>query len=639
MGRKLLYIGSFRPIDLEDARHGHGPPGSQLRGFTAVTASPIDAYLARLHQDWLPDRSGAVADYIPPLALADPDHFGIAVTTTEGHSYEVGDSRERFTIQSMSKPFTYGLALRDRGFDAVDEKVGVEPSGEAFNSISLAPESGRPLNPMINAGAITSTSLVAGGSAAEREARVVDFYGRFAGRPLEVDTEVYESERATGHRNRAIGHMLRAFGVLEDDPEAALDLYFRQCSVSVDCRDLSLMAGTLANGGVNPLTGDRVLSRDHVDRVLSVMTTCGMYDSAGEWVVDVGMPAKSGVGGGVLAVLPGQLGIAVFSPPLDRHGNSVRGVQVCRQISTDLNLNLLHVARSSRSAVRRSYTVAEVPSRRRRPEAESAALAAAGSRGVIQILHGDLVFAAMESIVRGVVERAAAVDVEVLDLTEVTEIDLGAGGLLVGLAEAMAAEGRALAIVVPADEGLLDNLGAERLESFPDLDRATEWCEERLLATHGPAPAPPPRIALAEHRLARGLDPAQLEALAEVLVPRRFEAGERLFAVGDPADAAFLLLDGEVTLELEIAGTRRRLATLTPGFSFGEFAFADASARPVTVRAETAGECLVLSLDAFERLGDHNPTLQAALLRNLLAGYYEIIARTTREVGSLLGGR
>jgi glutaminase len=364
-----------------------------------------------------------------------------------------------------------------------------------------------------------------------------------------------------------------------------------------------------------------------------------MYDSAGEWVVDVGMPAKSGVGGGVLAVLPGQLGIAVFSPPLDPHGNSVRGVEVCRQISTDLNLNLLHVARSSRSAVRRTYTVAEVPSRRRRPEAQSTALAATGSRCVVQILHGDLVFAAMESVVRGIVERAAGIDIEVLDLTEVTEVDLGAGRLLVGLAQSMAAEGRALAIVVPADADLFDGLSTEGLEVFPDLDRATEWCEERLLAAHGPAPAPQPRIGLAEHRLARGLDPAQLAALEEAVVPLRFEEGERIFAVGDPADAAFLLLEGEVTLELEIGSARRRLSTLTPGFSFGEFAFADASARPVSVRAETAGECLVLSLDAFERIGQQTPALQAALLRNLLAGYYEIIGRTTREVGSLLGGR
>jgi glutaminase len=628
-----------RTLDVEISPDLAYTPIHGLQGFAPMTASPIDVYLARLHQDWLAAGSGAVADYIPPLALADPDSFGIAITTTEGHSYEVGDSRHGFTIQSISKPFTYGLALHDRGFDAVDAKVGVEPSGEAFNSISLAPDSGRPLNPMINAGAITSTSLVAGDSAAERERRVVDFYGRFAGRALEVDSEVYESERDTGHRNRAIGHMLRAFGVLEDDPDEALDLYFRQCSVSVDCRDLSLMAATLANGGVNPLSGERVLAREYVDRVLSVMTTCGMYDSAGEWVVDVGMPAKSGVGGGVLAVLPGQLGIAVFSPPLDPHGNSVRGVEVCRQISTDLNLNLLHVARSSRSAVRRAYTVADVPSRRRRPEAQSATLAAAGSRCVIQILHGDLVFAAMESVVRGIVERAAGIDIEVLDLTEVTEIDLGAGRLLVGLAESMAADGSALAIVAPAPEDLLDGLATERLEVFPDLDRATEWCEERLLAAHGSESAPPPRVVLAEHRLARGLDPAQLAALEEAAVPLRFEAGERIFAAGDPADAGFLLLAGEVTLEVEIDGSRRRLATLTPGFSFGEFAFADTAARPVGVRAETDGECLVLTVAAFEKIGEREPALQAALLRNLLAGYYEIIGRTTREVGSLLGGR
>src|SRR5215475_7071544 len=169
-----------------------------------MAASPIDAYLARLHEQWLPDRSGAVADYIPPLALADPGHFGIAVTTTEGHSYEVGDSRERFTIQSMSKPFTYGLALNDRGFEAVDAKVGVEPSGEAFNAISLAPGTGRPLNPMINAGAIATAGLVAGTCPEDRLARLLAVFSAYAGRPLAVDDAVYRSERATGHRNRAI---------------------------------------------------------------------------------------------------------------------------------------------------------------------------------------------------------------------------------------------------------------------------------------------------------------------------------------------------------------------------------------------------------------------------------------------------
>ena len=246
------------------------------------------------------------------------------------------------------------------------------------------------------------------------------------------------------------------------------------------------MAATLANGGVNPLSGERALEREYVDRVLSVMTTCGMYDSAGEWVVDVGMPAKSGVAGGVLAVLPGQLGIAVFSPPLDRHGNSVRGVEVCRQISTDLDLNLLHVARSSRSAVRRSYSVADVPSRRRRPPEQCAVLDRTGSRCVVHVLHGDLVFAAMESVVRGVVEQPGEIEAVVIDLTEVTEIDLAASRLLAGLASWMEAEGRALVFVAPPHSHVLAELPEDGARVFPDRDAATEWCEERLLAAARP---------------------------------------------------------------------------------------------------------------------------------------------------------
>lgn len=597
--------------------------------------SPIDGYLRELHEHWRADRSGAVADYIPPLALADPDWFGIAIATTDGHCYEIGDTRRPFTIQSISKPFTYGLALGDFGFEAVDAKVGVEPSGDAFNSISLAPDSGRPLNPMINAGAITSTSLVGGDSAAEREQRIVAHYSRFAGRQLEVDTAVYESERDTGHRNRAIGHMLRGFGILETDPEEALDLYFRQCSVAVDCRDLSLMAATLANGGVNPRSGERALEREHVDRVLSVMTTCGMYDSAGEWVVDVGMPAKSGVAGGILAVLPGQLGIAVFSPPLDRHGNSVRGVEVCRQVSTELDLNLLHVARSARTAVRRTYAVADVPSRRRRPEGQCALLDWVGRRCLVHVLHGDLVFAAMESVVRGIVDRAEEIEIAVVDLTEVTEIDLAAARLLVALGAWLEDRDAVLVVVAPEDGDLLAEIPGDGLQRFADLDTASEWCEERLLAEHGAPAAGEERISLAEHRLTRGLDAAMLDRLEQVLEPRPFEVEEMLFAAGDPATDLYLLLAGEVTVEIELDGHRRRLATLTPGLAFGEVALADVPSRPVSVRGERAGECLVLSLDAFDSLGQSDPALQAALMRNILASFYETIGRTAREAGVL----
>jgi glutaminase len=602
-----------------------------------VSASPIDAYLRRLHERWQGDRSGAVADYIPPLALADPEWFGIAIATTEGHCYEVGDSRRRFTIQSISKPFTYGLALHDLGFGAVDAKVGVEPSGDAFNSISLAPDSGRPLNPMINAGAITATSLVDGVSPGERERRILEAYGRFAAEPLAVDREVYESERATGHRNRAIGHMLRGFGILEDDPEAALDLYFRQCSVSVDCRGLALMAATLANGGVNPASGKRALERDVVDRVLSVMTTCGMYDAAGEWVVDVGMPAKSGVAGGVLAVLPGQLGIAVFSPPLDSHGNSVRGVEVCRQVSEDLSLHVLHVPRTARSAVRRTHTVADVPSRRRRPEAQSALLDAIGSRCSVHVLHGDLVFAAMESVVRGIVAAKEETEIALVDLSEVTELDRAAARMLGALGIWMEEEGRALALVVPPGAGL-EIEPPPGVETFPDLDVATEWAEERLLAAHGGAPAAAEPVTLAEHRLTRGFSAEMLARLKAELQPRVFGPGEAIFTVGDPAAEIYLLMAGEVRVELALAsGHGRRLATLTPGLAFGELALAEVPVRPVTASGETEGECLVLPVAAFDRFGATDPALQAGLLRNLLISFADTIGRMSREVGSLFG--
>src|SRR5262245_6921820 len=273
--------------------------------------------------------------------------------------------RQSFTIQSISKPFTYGLAIEDRGLRMVLQKIGVEPSGEAFNSISLAPDTGRPRNPMINAGAIVASSLVRGTSAAQRLERLLGVFSAHAGHPLAVDEVVYASERETGHRNRAIGHLLRNFEVLTGDPDEALDLYFRQCSVAVDCRDLAVMAACLANGGTNPLTGDRALRADVVPHVLSVMTTCGMYDSAGEWVFRVGLPAKSGVSGGVLAVLPGQLGVAVFSPRLDAHGNSVRGVQVCTDLAEAFGLHFLRAPRPAPAAIRRQYDLVRIGSKRR----------------------------------------------------------------------------------------------------------------------------------------------------------------------------------------------------------------------------------------------------------------------------------
>src|SRR5258708_268189 len=270
----------------------------------AAVTSPIQDYLHELHARHAGLREGQVATYIPELAKANPDWFGICLVTTDGHVYEVGDSRQHFTLQSISKPFVYGLALEDNTRAEVMKKISVEPTGGAFNAISLEPGTGRPRNPMINAGAIAAAGLVAGKQPATRWRRMLEMFSLYTGREVGLDEAVYQSESATGHRNRAIGHMLRNFDILTEPPEPVVDLYFKQCSVSVTCRDLGVMAATLANSGVNPLTGRQAIRGEYVESILSVMGSCGMYDYAGEWLYRVGMPAKSGVAGGGLAGVP-----------------------------------------------------------------------------------------------------------------------------------------------------------------------------------------------------------------------------------------------------------------------------------------------------------------------------------------------
>lgn len=303
-------------------------------------ASPLLSVLQDLHSKYKSLREGAVANYIPELAKVNPDLFSICIVTVDGQAYQVGDSQQLFTIQSMSKVFAYGLALEDHGRDYVLTRVGVEPTGDAFNSIILDEQSKRPYNPMVNAGAIATTSLIKGAGATERLNRVLDMFRRYTGHDVFVDISVFTSERSTGHRNRAMAHLMLNFGMIDQNIEQALDLYFQQCAVIVDCHDLAVMAATLANTGVNPITGERAVDHQYIKDILSVMYTCGMYNFAGEWAYTVGIPAKSGVCGGIFAVVPNQMGIGVFSPPLDARGNSVRGVEVCKELSRQLCLHM-----------------------------------------------------------------------------------------------------------------------------------------------------------------------------------------------------------------------------------------------------------------------------------------------------------
>ena len=435
-----------------------------------ATFSPIERHLQDIYEQCLLNRAGAVADYIPELRAVDPDKFGICLATADGHVYEYGDTTQPFTIQSISKPLTYALALMDHGEGLVDSMIGIEPSGEAFNEISLDPTTKRPRNPMINAGAITAASLVGGAGAEERFARIHDFYSRAAGTSLGFNERVFRSESETGHRNRAIAHMLRSVDAITGDADAALDLYFRQCSIEVTCRDLSVIAATLANSGTHPTSGDALIDSRSLRRVLSVMATCGMYDAAGDWLTTVGMPAKSGVGGGILAVLPGQLGIGIYSPRLDTHGHTERGMQACRMLSELFELHFLAVPRSARNTLR-SVTSHEYGKL---------------TAGVYE-LQGDLLFAGVESVLRQTRGSGPVHDIVVLDVSRVDQVSQVARTILREFAQGVRGDGREVILVDP-DRLFAPTDGShpDDLLSFDDRDSALTWVENTAHAAGRP---------------------------------------------------------------------------------------------------------------------------------------------------------
>ena len=284
---------------------------------------------------------GEVADYIPALAEASPDLFGACMVNVHGLVHAVGDTQQPFSIQSVSKPFVFALVCDALGASEARTHLGTNATGMPFNSVMAVEMSdSRTMNPMVNAGAIATTSLVPGATAEEKWAHVHDGLSRFAGHRLELDDAVYESERATNLRNRGIAHLLESYGRVYFDPDAATEVYTRQCSLRVTAEDLAVMGATLADGGVNPRTGERVIAAEHCKRVLAVMATAGLYEHSGDWMYEVGLPGKSGVSGGIVTVSPGKGGLGTYSPRLDAQGNSVRGQLLTRRLAEQLGLNI-----------------------------------------------------------------------------------------------------------------------------------------------------------------------------------------------------------------------------------------------------------------------------------------------------------
>ena len=593
------------------------PAGIRKANGWAASQPPLLRFLAACHGDFSAETGGRVADYIPELGKADPDHFGVSLATIDGHVYEVGDTGIAFTIQSMSKPFVFALALDTLGAARVESAIGVEPSGDPFNSIRLN-AANHPFNPMVNAGAIACSGLIreAKGDGAFEFIRTA--LGRFAGRELGVDEAVYASETLTGDRNRAIGYLLRNSDVIQDDVGGVLDVYFRQCSILVTARDIAIMAATLANRGINPVTGEQVVTPYAISRTLSVMTSSGMYDYAGEWIYRVGIPAKSGVGGGILAALPARLGLGSYSPRLDSHGNSVRGIKVCEALSSHYDLHMLNRSDDARNSIIADYDIGTSRSRRsRRPHEQKLLVSHHQDVRIIELV-GTLTFSNVDYVSRQLLAKPRPHFV-IFDLRRVAAMTRAGARLLTEGFRELAAL-RVTAILTGIERSSPDWKaigewadGLSNLRNYHLLDDAIEWAEDQLIYRHGGDIDQVEITELSEQALLAGLTAEELAAISALGSVRSYPPGERIIAASDPAVSLFFLRSGVVHVRLP-GGIR--LATITAGMAFGEMALLETH-RSADVLADKSVTALEVPLADFQRFREQRPRAGERIMRNL----------------------
>ncbi len=441
---------------------------------------------------------------------------------------------------------------------------------------------------------------------------------RFAGRDLAIDEAVFASESATGDRNRAIGYLLRNSSVIKDDVSAVLDIYFRQCSILVTARDCAIMAATLANRGLNPVTGEQVLSPYAITHTLSVMTSSGMYDFAGEWVYRIGIPAKSGVGGGILAALPAQFGLSSYSPRLDGHGNSVRGIKVCEALSAHFDLHVLNRNGDARNSIIADYDIGKSSSRRSRRPAEQAILSSHHLDVRIIELVGALNFANVDFVSRQISAKSRP-QFLIFDLRRVATLTRDGARLLadgireldrLGVTTILSGVKRQSAMGATIGEW---SGGIGNLRDFYLLDEAIEWAEDQIVYRHGGAINCSDAVPLSEQALLQGLTADEIAALAAIGTLRSYGAGERIITAGDAASTLFFLNSGTVSVKLN-NGTR--LATLAAGMVFGEMALLEAR-RSADIWADSAITCLEVPLAEFDRFRAAHPRVGERIMRNL----------------------
>ena len=599
-------------------RNGVMPPPDTVTGMPQ-TLPPFSTRLERLHAELSPIRSGEVASYIPELSHADPNSFGLAITTVDGDCHSAGAAQPVFSIQSVSKPFVYAMALMDRGEEFVLSRVGIEPTGDPFNAVTLSEATGRPLNPMVNAGAIVTSTLVEGNGPDERIERVVTGLSQFAGRSLAIDPQVQQSETATSDRNRAISYLMRGAGSLELDVEDALTAYIAQCSVLISTGDLAVMAATLAGGGRNPLTGKQVVPPELITHVLTIMATCGMYDGAGEWMYRVGLPAKSGVSGAIMSVLPNQLGLAAWSPPLDTHGNSVRGVLAMENLSDDLDLHVFYPTGPPQSPIRRITTSQVLRARTGRTIREQALLDEHGGAIRIVELQGAITLLAAQEVVQALsdAEQEDRTWWLVLDESQIAYFHPGAHKLVGEALQTLADSGVSIRIVTGSSYRNRRQEAAWRQPTLTDRDIALQQVEDELISQHaGGTTDVETAVPLTQCQVLEWLSPEHLRVIEPYLVEHDYLAGDVIKQTDAEADGIFWVISGEVDMLIPVGGLQdsARFRGIGPGGSYGEISLVDLGFEGGRVVATKATTLVHLPLAAWEQISETAPDVAQSLL-------------------------
>lgn len=585
--------------------------------------SPIQSALKKIYERHKENFGGAIASYIPELKKANPSHFGISLATVDGMIYEVGETRENFTLQSISKVFVYGMALADHGINHVLDYVGVEPHGDSFNSIIFNPLNNRPFNPMVNSGAISTTSLIKGDNKEHRLKRILEMFSSFMGHQALIDEKVFESERVTGNRNRAIAYLELSNDAICPPIDEHLELYFKQCSVLGNARDLAVMAATIAADGINPLTKERAQKAEHIHRILSIMQSCGMYDYSGSWMYHVGLPAKSGVSGGIMAVVPGLLGIGIYSPLLDERGNSVRGIAACRDFSREFNLHIFCSSPPVSSVIRRHYTGDQIWSKRLRNKKELEILRTRAHEIHVYELQGDLFFSSVEQICRNFSLTKEKISYVIFDGKHVSRIDKSSLGLIYDLKKMLDQQNIKLFIagnnsfffkVLKKEFGKV----LEEHTFIPSIDQALQWCEDELIASSGLIKSEEETLPLDNFDIAQDLDATEIEVVKNIITPIDFGENAYIVKEGDEASEIFMLAKGLLDVFLLSDQKEKiRIASIGPGNTFGELGLFYGKKRTADIIAQEKSTCYVLPLSRFESLADTNPVIHGKLLRNV----------------------